>query len=142
MGSDSMHFFAPMENVPTATKQMRKLKAVHDRESGKWRARSYPSERWLAAEDAIRAALEPHRPDEPLKGPLELDATWCFPTDGMPDGSPKMTPPDTDNLDKGLKDIMTSLGWWENDAQVAVERIAKVHSRVTGIRIDIERIGG
>ena len=135
-----MHFFAPMEKVPTATKQMRKLKAVCV--DGKWRARSYPHPRWLAAEDAIAAALEAHRPAEPLKGPLELDVTWCFPTDGMPDGAPKMTPPDTDNLDKGLKDIMTHLGWWEDDAQVAVEHVAKVHSRTTGIRIDIERLGG
>ena len=142
MSSDSMHFFCPMKDVPTATKQMRKLKAVQDRETGRWKARSYPSDRWLAAEDAISAALEAHRPAEPLKGPLELRVTWCFPTDGMPDGAPKMTPPDTDNLDKGLKDIMTRLGWWENDAQVAVEHVAKIHSATTGIRIDIERLDG
>lgn len=141
MSSDtSMHFFAPMENVPTATKQMRKLKAVRDKNSGKWSARSYPSDRWLAAEDAIGAAIERFRPSKPLEGPLELSVTWCFPKMGFADGTPKMTPPDTDNLDKGLKDIMTHFGWWEDDAQVAVEHIAKIHSRVTGIRIDIERL--
>lgn len=137
-----MHFFLPMENVPTATKQMRKLKAVYDRDKDRWVARSYPHDRWIAAEDAICAALEAHRPEEPLEGALELSVTWCFPKMGFPDGAPKITPPDTDNLDKGLKDAMTHLGWWEDDAQVAVEHIAKVHSRVTGIRIDIERLGG
>ena len=139
---DGMHFFMPMENVPTATKQMMKRKAVYSKAKKKWVVQSYPHDRWVKAEDAIRASLEKHKPEAPLEGALELSVTWCFPKQGFPDGTPRILPPDTDNLDKGLKDIMTSMGWWEDDAQVAVEHIAKIHSRVTGIRIDIERIGG
>ncbi len=140
--NDSMHFFAPMERVPTATKQMRKFRKVKDKKTGEYVIKSYPHPRWVSAKDAIQAAIEAHKPDEPLEGALELSVTWCFPKQGYPDGTPRIVPPDTDNLDKGLKDIMTDMGWWEDDAQVAVEHIAKIHSRVTGIRIDIERIGG
>lgn len=139
-GSDSMHFFLPMEHVPTATKQMVKRKAVYSKAKGRWVVQSYPHDRWAKAHDALAAALEAHAPEAPLEGPLELSVTWCYPKQGHADGTPKATPPDTDNLDKGLKDIMTDLGWWEDDAQVAVEHIAKIHSRVTGIRVDIDNI--
>ena len=48
--------------------------------------------------------------------------------------------PDTDNLQKGLKDAMTKLGWWKDDCQVFSEHVTKIYSRVPGIRIDIEEV--
>ena len=101
----------------------------------------YPSQAWSDAESAIRAHLERFRPAEPITAnPVILSVEWCFPLEGHADGEPYVKKPDTDNLDKGLKDIMTSLGWWDDDARVFAESIVKLHSRVPGIRIDIEEV--
>lgn len=131
---DSRHFFVAME-PPTATKQEAKVRIGKD---GK--PRWYPSDAWSEAESKLRAHLERFAPGEPMRGPVMLEATWCFPKRGHADGEPYVAKPDTDNLDKGLKDVMTALGWWRDDAQVFHETIVKVHSRIPGIRIDIEEL--
>lgn len=133
--ADSRHFFMAM-TPPKATKQEAKVTVGRD---GKphW----YPSEQWSRAEDALRANLERFRPPEPIGGKGEgvlLSVEWCFPLEGHADGEPYLDKPDTDNLDKGLKDIMTELGWWDDDARVFAESIVKLHGRVPGIRVDIE----
>lgn len=53
----------------------------------------------------------------------------------------KQTRPDTDNLDKALKDVMTELGFWTDDALVAREHIAKIwHRAKPGLFIRISPI--
>jgi Holliday junction resolvase RusA-like endonuclease len=53
----------------------------------------------------------------------------------------KDTMPDTDNLQKGLKDCMTKVGFWKDDAQVAVEHVSKWWtSGETGILITVEEL--
>jgi len=132
--SDSRHFFIAFA-PPTATKQEHKISAA----GGK--VRVFPSPAWQAAEADLIARLEPHRPNEPMRGPVILDVTWCFPRGAHADGEPHAQPPDTDNLDKGLKDVMTRLGWWKDDAQVFSENITKVWAELPGLRIDIEEVG-
>ena len=44
---------------------------------------------------------------------------WCFPKGKHSDGEYKATKPDTDNLQKMLKDVMTEVGFWKDDALVA-----------------------
>lgn len=135
MAVDSRHFFMAMI-PPTATKQEAQVTIGKD---GKphW----YPSPQWAKAEDVLRANLERFRPDEPItEGGVVLSVEWCFPQDGHADGEPYLKKPDTDNLDKGLKDVMTDLGWWDDDARVFGESIVKLHSRIPGIRIDIEEV--
>lgn len=137
MAADSRHFFMAMI-PPKATKQEAKVTVGRD---GKphW----YPSERWSRAEADIASRLERFRPEEPIAGDgvgVILSVEWCFPLDGHADGEPYLDKPDTDNLDKGLKDIMTGLGWWDDDARVFCESIVKVHGRIPGIRIDIEEV--
>lgn len=131
--ADSNHFFLAMV-PPTATQQEKKI-GIRD---GK--PFVYPDEKWERARDTLWAHLEPHRPLEPMLGGIVLDVTWCFPANGCADGAPWIDKPDTDNLQKGLKDIMTKLGWWYDDSQVFSEHVTKIHSRITGIRIDIEEI--
>ena len=49
-----------------------------------------------------------------------------------------MTRPDTDNLQKLLKDCMTRTGFWRDDAQVCREDVTKRWSREKpGIRIRV-----
>ena len=57
-----------------------------------------------------------------MTGPVTLTAAWHFPIpDGHRDGEPKTTKPDTDNMQKLLKDVMTEAGFWKDDAQVFSE---------------------
>ena len=52
----------------------------------------------------------------------------------------KITRPDTDNLNKLLKDVMTDMGFWEDDALISMEYIWKVLSDEPGIWICVEEL--
>ena len=136
---DSYHFFMAMV-PPTATQQEKKWRRIVDPKTGEDRLSSYPSPAWSRARDVLAANLEPHRPSAPIEGPVVLDVTWCFPAKGHADGAPHVKKPDTDNLQKGLKDVMTKLGWWKDDAQVFSEHVTKLYSSIPGIRIDIDEV--
>jgi len=131
---DPRHFFMAFV-PPTATKQEKQVTVGHD---GK--PRFHPSPAWCAAEADLRAHLERFAPSEPIRGAVVLDVVWAFPLAGHADGEPYVKRPDTDNLQKGLKDVMTSLGWWRDDAIVFSEHVTKVYNRIPGIRIDIEEV--
>lgn len=55
----------------------------------------------------------------------------------QPDGAWKTTKPDTDNLDKALKDEMTRLHFWKDDAQVCSEISEKFWADVPGIFVKV-----
>lgn len=123
----TVEFFIPMEHVPTVTAQEHKVTVVNGK------PRFYdPPELARAKANIIAALLARHRPAEKLTGPLHLHVVWCFLTDRHPDGSWRDTKPDTDNLQKLLKDCMTQVGFWEDDAQVCSELAEK--RWVRGIR--------
>lgn len=95
------------------------------------------------AKQLLRLVLAPHAPREPLTGAVALYVTWRFPYKGKShvDGEYKTTRPDTDNLDKALKDIMTALGYWTDDALVAKEQIEKIwHKERPGLHVRVEDI--
>ena len=48
--------------------------------------------------------------------------------------------PDTDNLVKLLKDVMTELHFWKDDAQVASEVIEKYWADLPGIYVKVESL--
>ena len=53
----------------------------------------------------------------------------------------RITKPDTDNLEKLLKDCMTQVGFWKDDAQVVKEVVEKRWSdEPTGISIQIDTL--
>ena len=88
----------------------------------------------------IGNALARQAPEKPEKGPLRLIVKWLFPRGSHRDGEYKPTKPDTDNLNKMLKDEMTKAGFWRDDAQVASEIIEKFWAEKTGIFVKIERL--
>lgn len=102
----------------------------------------YMSDRQKAAYVKIRDALAPHAPDKPIDSACQLVVKWCFPTDGThsSSGEYKYTKPDTDNLNKMLKDIMEELKFFTNDARVASEVIEKFWSDVPGIFISLSEL--
>ena len=76
--------------------------------------------------------------------PQELKAaratTWCFPRGKHKDGEYRITKPDTDNLQKLLKDCMTTVGFWKDDALVCREISEKFWADIPGIYIRITEL--
>lgn len=80
-------------------------------------------------------------PHEQIRdGAIRLTVKWLFPRGNHRDGEYKTTKPDTDNLNKMLKDEMTKTGFWTDDAQVVSEIIEKFWAEVPGIFVNIEII--
>ena len=126
-----LEFFMPMI-PPTATHQMQQV-AI---QGGK--PHFYEPQPVADARAKLTGHLAPHVPERPLKGPLQLMVKWCFPIVGPhEDGEPKTSRPDTDNLQKLLKDCMTVTGFWLDDAQVASEVAEKFWADIPGIFVQI-----
>ena len=125
-----IEFFVAMK-PPTITAQAHRVS----------KDKFYDSPELKAAKMKIRDAIAPHRPDVPMDGALRLVVKWCFPVTGKHyDGEYKYTKPDTDNLNKALKDIMEELGFYVNDSRIASEIIEKFWAKIPGIYVRIEKL--
>lgn len=128
-------FFMPMI-PPTVTDQMHRITYNRD---GK--PVIYDSPELADAKAKLIAHLSQHRPEEKITCGVRLVVKWLFPvTQGHRDGEYKITKPDTDNLNKALKDCMTKAGFWKDDALVASEINEKFYSEITGIFIRMESL--
>lgn len=79
----------------------------------------------------------------PVYRGVRLVTRWLFPPGRHVPGSYRTTKPDTDNLQKLLKDCMTAAGFWKDDALVASELCEKFwaeDNRHTGIYIRVEQL--
>ena len=121
---------------PTATAQQKGERVVNGY------IHHYKKKNVAAAEAILRDALLPYVPDVPITDlPIRLDVIWMFP---YPKSAKKHKPgwdrwkitrPDTDNLNKMLKDVMTDMGFWKDDALICSEYVTKVYSDEPGIMI-------
>lgn len=129
-----MEFFMAMI-PPTCTHQEKQVRVVN----GKPIFYDPPEVRKTRLK--LLAHLAAHAPEEKIGGALELVTKWCFPnTWGHRDGEYRISRPDTDNLQKLLKDCMTVAGFWHDDAQVAREIIEKFWADVPGIYIRVTEL--
>ena len=129
-----MEFFIEMI-PPTVTAQTRRVTF----QGGK--PHFYKTKALKDAKALFVGELMLHRPELPLEGAVRLHVTWFFPTKSHKEGEWRITRPDTDNLQKLLKDCMTEVGFWKDDSQVAVECIGKMWTREKpGIHIKAEEI--
>lgn len=115
---------------PRTTHQQKKVAVVHGKPI------IYQPSRLKNAVSVLGWSLAPHKPKEPLKGPLALVVRWKFHGQKKKPGW-KITRPDTDNLQKALKDEMGKLGFYQDDAQVVHEECEKVWADVPGIEIKL-----
>lgn len=93
------------------------------------------------AKSKLHGYLAPYRPETPMRGAIRLCVKWCFPLSGVHEnGEYRISKPDTDNLQKMLKDTMTALHFWRDDAQVACEIVEKFWANVPGIYIIVEEL--
>ena len=130
-----IEFFIPMA-PPETTQQMHKI-AVR---GGK--PCVYDPAQVKLAKAKLTDSLAARRPQQPLCGAVRLVVKWCFPRGKHRDGAYRITPPDTDNLQKMLKDVMTRLRFWKDDAQVASEIVEKFWAQIPGLYVCASEIGG
>lgn len=129
-------FFMAME-PPTKTHQEKQVRVV------KGKPVFYEPAELKAVRQNLEAHLAPFVPNEKYTNGVRLITKWCFPMRNRnEDGKYRTTKPDTDNLQKMLKDCMTHLGYWADDALVASEVIEKFWAKVPGIYIKIEPLEG
>ncbi len=127
-------FFMPMV-PPTSTHQEKKWTVI------KGKPVPYEPQELKDARAKLTAYLAAHKPEEKYTVGVRLFTKWCFPIAGNhKNGEYKTSKPDTDNLQKLLKDCMTSVGFWVDDAQVASEITEKFWADVPGIYIRIEEL--
>ena len=130
-----MNFFMEM-NPPTTTAQERSVKVI------KGRPFFYDPPKVKEAKILLMCHLTENKPDTPFSGAVELTVKWLFPRGKThKHGEWRTTRPDTDNLQKMLKDCMTCVGFWKDDAQVVSEKVQKIWSDdPAGIYIDIREL--
>ena len=134
MDKSVTEFFMKMEKVPTVTAQERRVRIV------KGKPIFYDSPRIKSAKALLVTHLKQHRPPKPYDSGVRLRVSWLFPKGRHKDGEYRTTKPDTDNLQKMLKDCMTKCGYWKDDALVASEMCEKFWADVPGIYIRIEEL--
>ena len=101
----------------------------------------YDGDSLKAAKKTLAVVLSTHRPREPMQGPVELTVEWRFrATKPHKDREWKVTRPDTDNLDKLIKDVMSQLGYWKDDAQVVREVIEKWWAATPGLYVKVREL--
>lgn len=119
---------------PTCTHQEKQVHVVNGKPV------FYEPPELKAAREKLRAHLGRHAPDEQFTGAVRLTTWWCFPVGRHKDGEYRTSRPDTDNLVKMLKDVMTELHFWKDDAQVASEVIEKYWAEQPGIYVKVESL--
>ena len=95
---------------PTCTAQEKQVRVLHGK------PQFYEPQALAAARAKLCAHLGQHRPEQPYTGGVRLVVKWLFPRGKHPNGSYRTTKPDTDNLQKLLRDCMTAEHFWTDDA--------------------------
>lgn len=126
-------FFMAMD-PPTVTHQEHKVAVVNGKPV------FYDPPELKAAKEKLISNLYKHRIMGSYRTGVRLMVKWCFPKGGHQNGEYRITKPDTDNLQKMLKDCMTLVGFWDDDALVASEIVEKFWAEVPGIYIRIEEL--
>lgn len=119
---------------PTCTKQEHKVAVIHGKPV------FYDPPEVMAARQKLIGYLMQHKPRQRYECGVRLLVKWCFPRGEHPDGEYRITKPDTDNLQKLLKDCMTACGFWKDDALVASEIVEKFWAEIPGIYVKVESL--
>lgn len=133
MSRTTTEFFLPII-PPTVTHQEKKVSIKNGKPI------FYEPPELVQAREKLSAYLTKYIPVEKYTSGVRLVTKWCFPRGKHRDGEYRITRPDTDNLQKLLKDVMTNLGFWVDDALVASEIVEKFWAEIPGIYICIEKL--
>jgi Holliday junction resolvase RusA-like endonuclease len=131
--NNETEFFMPMI-PPTVTHQEKKISVKNGKPF------VYEPAELKEARSKLMAYLSKNVPEAKYTGAVRLTVKWLFPRGKHKNGEYKITKPDTDNLNKLLKDCMTECGFWKDDALVASEICEKFWADNPGIYIKIEEL--
>ena len=132
-----LEFFLSMRRPPTVTHQEKRIHVVQGKPV------YYEPPELKQARTDLTDRLFKFKPECPFTVGVRLVTRWLFPPGRHVPGSYRTTKPDTDNLQKRLKDCMTAAGFWKDDALVASELCEKFwaeDNRHTGIYIRVEQL--
>lgn len=120
---------------PTCTHQEKKVRV------SKGKPVFYEPQELKNARAKLEAHLQAYVPEKRYDCGIRLLVKWCFPCGRHhKDGEYRITKPDTDNLQKLLKDCMTRVGFWTDDALAASEFVEKFWAKIPGIYIRVEEL--
>lgn len=126
-------FFIPMV-PPTVTYQEKQVHMI------KGKPVFYEPQELKQARQKLQGYLAEHKPECKYECGVRLIVKWCFPRGRHANGEYRITKPDTDNLQKLLKDCMTDTGFWKDDALVASEIVEKFWAEIPGIYIRVTEL--
>lgn len=119
---------------PTVTHQEKSIHVVNGKPV------TYEPAELKTARQKLTNYLVKYKPAAKYTGAVELVTKWCFPRKKHRDGEYRITKPDTDNLQKLLKDCMTDVGFWKDDCLVCREITEKFWAEIPGIYIRISEL--
>jgi Holliday junction resolvase RusA-like endonuclease len=144
----TIHFFA--EGLPIA--QPRQRFCSRKTKAGKQFIHNYvpakhPVNIWR---ETFAWQAKQYRPQTPLSGPIALMLQFVFPrlkkhlsANGKPKATApfyKDTKPDWDNLGKAVSDVLTTLQFWRDDAQISIALVTKTYDERAGVQVIIEEL--
>jgi len=128
-------FYLHFETMPKGTAQQKGVSIINGK------PHFYEKANVREARLELTQALKQYKPKKASTKPIILKVWFYFDVkDRHLWGNPKPTRPDTDNLQKLLKDCMTDVGFWEDDAQVVEETVGKYYSEKATIAVSWEEV--
>ena len=119
---------------PTITHQEHKVAVVNGKPV------FYEPQELKQAKSKLLAHLAAHVAEKRIDKGIMLVVKWLFPRGKHGNGEYRTTKPDTDNLQKMLKDCMTQLNFWKDDCLVVSEHVEKFWADKPGIYIMIREM--
>lgn len=99
------------------------------------------------AKNELLTLIMPHRPRKPLEGAIRMDIKWIYPWKSTEPKKNRVNgykycdkKPDCDNLTKLIQDQLSRLGFWIDDAQVAILHFEKMWADEPGIEVEITEL--
>ena len=99
--------------------------------------RTYKSKQLQEVEAFYTKLLKPFTPKEPIEGGALVDISFYYKTAKRQRGLPRLARPDVDNMAKTVLDVMTELGYWNDDSQVIQLKAGKYNSESNKICIKV-----
>ena len=99
--------------------------------------RTYKSKQLQEVEAFYTKLLKPFAPEAPIEGAALVEISFYYKTAKRLRGLPRLSRPDVDNMAKTVLDVMTKLGYWNDDSQVVQLKAAKHNSDSNRICIKV-----
>ena len=139
-----IEMFLNFKTMPTGTAQLKGERIKYKFQDGRKvpYIDHYRKTEVQAARNQFTIAMKPYRPKQPSDHPIKLTVLLCFDIKRPKKlwGTYKTTRPDCDNYVKEIKDVMTELKFWNDDAQVVDLRVIKRYAEKATIYICMDEI--